>query len=281
MDGYRLVTARLTIPQKRSGVYWLSSVQLMMLPSKLISRFHWQQPYEKLRQKWHMVPFEDKRISTTDLLNLPDDQLLDFWLNARKTSTTGAGFPARGWYHLIYKDVLRGKRVLDVGSGMGIDGITFAQNGAQVTFLDIVQTNLDVVKRVCKLLSVNEVDFRYLDDVHSLSALPANFDVLWCQGSLHHAPVEVIRPEIQELLKHLPIGGYWIQLAYSRSRWEKEGRMPFDRWGSRTDGQGTPWAEWYDWPKLKKILEPAAFDVVLDLEFHQGDFQWFHLVRKA
>jgi hypothetical protein len=102
---------------------------------------------------------------------------------------------------------------------------------------------------------------------------------MWCQGSLINAPFEIIRHEAQLLLKHLPAGGRWIELAYPQRRWEREGRLPFERWGENTDGPGTPWVEWYDLSKLKRALAPAEFDVILYFEFHNGDFNWFDLER--
>ncbi len=40
-------------------------------------------------------------------------------------------------------------------------------------------------------------------------------------------------------LKHWPVGGRWIELAYPKSRWVRDGKMPFDRLGKKTDG-GAP-----------------------------------------
>jgi hypothetical protein len=54
--------------------------------------------------------------------------------------------------------------------------------------------------------------------------------------------------------------------------------LPFDEWGVATDGVGTPWAEWYDVPKLLDALSPARFDLVFYTEWHREDFNWFDLV---
>lgn len=239
-----------------------------------------QNPFAALRAKWGAVPAGPDRFSTLELLKLPDRELLELWTGNRQAATTGEAFNVRGWYHMLYKDVLRGKTVLDVGSGLAIDGITFAQNGAQITFLDIVESNLALLKRICDLLGVKNVAFHYLESLDSFGALP-NFDAIWCQGSLINAPFEFTRCEAQELLKHLPVGGRWIELAYPEERWKKEGEMPFDRWGERTDGADTPWVEWYDLAKIRQRLSPAEFDVVLSFNFYQDDFNWFDLVRTS
>lgn len=239
----------------------------------------WKQPFTRLREKWHEIPAGANRLTTQHLLELPDNELLDMWLRCRVQMTTEAAFDERRWYHLLYQDVLRDKKMIDVGSGLGIDGITFAQYGATVTFVDIVETNLAVLQRVCHLLNVTNVDFCFMQEVSSLSTLPKDYDVIWCQGSLHHAPTEIIREEVQELLRHLPVGGRWIQLSYPKIRWERDGKLSFDRWGQYTDGWA-PWTEWYDLEKIRTIWAPAEFDVVLHFNFHNDEFNWFDLVRQ-
>jgi 2-polyprenyl-3-methyl-5-hydroxy-6-metoxy-1,4-benzoquinol methylase len=237
--------------------------------------------FKILRQKWSEVPAGNARLATEDLLDLPDKELLTKWTAVRKEATTGEAFDVRGWYHALYNDSLKNKRVMDVGSGLGIDGITFAQSGAQITFVDIVESNISLLKRICGLLDLSNVDFHYMEDINSLSTLPTDYDVIWCQGSMINAPFDIIRSETQELLKHLPVGGRWIELAYPKERWIKEGELPFDKWGEKTDGIGTPWVEWYDLEKLISRLEPAKFEVVLNFNFHNDDFNWFDLLRRV
>lgn len=241
------------------------------------TRSRWNRPFEILRQKWHEVPAGDSRLTTKRLLDLSGGELKEVWERVRLSGTAGEAFGVRGWYHALYKDVLRGKRVMDFGCGFGVDGITFAQHGAKVTFVDIVESNLMVIQRLSQMFDLKNADFHYMEDIDSLSNLGADYDVIWCQGSLINAPFEIIRAEAQELLRHLKPGGRWIELAYPKARWEREGRLPFDEWGEHTDGPGTPWVEWYDLPKVRAILEPAQFDVILYFEFHNEDFNWFDL----
>ncbi len=240
----------------------------------------WNHPYDTLRKKWHEVPIGDNRMSTKEMLELNGKELTELWFNIRDKATSGSSFPVRGWYHVLYKDIFHRKKVMDVGSGFGIDGITFAMNGAEITFVDIVESNLEILKRICNHLKIKNVKFCYMEDITSLKSLPNNYDVIWCQGSLINMPFDITYKEVQELLSHLPVNGRWIELAYPKERWEKEGKLSFDRWGEKTDGIGTPWVEWYDLEKLKKLLSPAEFDVVLHFNFYNSDYNWFDLIRR-
>jgi SAM-dependent methyltransferase len=257
-----------------------SSADSVERPCSDIERMLNENPFPALRAKWGAVPAGKSRFATAELLKLPDEPLIAAWMQNREGATTGKGFGVRGWYHTIYKDVFRGKRVLDVGAGLGIDGVTFAQHGAKMTFLDIVESNLELLERICRILKVENVAFHYLEDLSSLSSLPESFDVIWCQGSLINMPFDVTRREAQALLEHLPVGGRWVELAYPEERWRREGGLPFERWGDKTDG-GAPWMEWYDLAKLKKLLAPAEFEVVLSFNFSNNDFNWFDLIRTA
>jgi 2-polyprenyl-3-methyl-5-hydroxy-6-metoxy-1,4-benzoquinol methylase len=237
--------------------------------------------FKILRKKWVEVPFgELGRRNTSDLLTLSDDRLRSVWEEALRDASAGGAYSVRGWYHDLYADVLRYKNVLDVGSGLGFDGITFARCGAKLTFLDIVESNLEVVARLCRLFDV-EARFVYESDLSSLHQLTGEFDVIWCQGSMMYTPFDFARIEAAALLEHLPPGGRWVELAYPPERWEREGRLPFATWGEQTDGVGTPWLEWYDLDRLLRRLQPARFDVILSFNFHNDDFNWFDLVRRA
>jgi len=235
--------------------------------------------FELLRRKWGEVPFTAQgRVHSSQMLNLSTAELRERWGEALIEQSTGENFSIRGWYYALYSDQFRGKRVLDFGSGLGFDTITFARAGALVDSVDLVRDNLTVTERLAETFGLTNVKTVYLEDLTSLDTLREMYDVIWCCGSMLHSPFDVVRDESQILLRHLKPAGRWIELAYPRSRWEREGSLPFERWGEKTDG-GAPWVEWKDLEKIRKQLAPASFRAVLAFDFHDRDFNWFDLQR--
>ena len=237
-----------------------------------------RQTFDILREKWDEVPAGlNNRVRSSDLLRGQDEDLLAAWARCFSDAST---FSRRGWRHTLYRDTFRDKRIIDVGCGLAFDTVHFAENGARVTFVDLVESNVEVVRRLCELKGLNNCDFCYMRDLTSLSELDGYYDVIYWCGSLINAPLEAIRLEAKVLLEHLPIGGRWMELAYPKARWEREGRRPFEKWGENTDG-GAPWMEWHDLDKVLGYLAPAKFDVVLAFEYHNSDFNWFDLIKVA
>jgi len=238
---------------------------------------------EILREKWKTIPFTaDDRAHSSDLLELDDAQLLLQWEKARRANVEEHRLNyMRGWYQLLYRDWCRGRKIVDIGCGLGIDGIHFAENGASVTFIDIVATNVDLVRRICKLKGIEMTcSFLVMRDVDDLMKLDRDYDAVMGFGSLMNAPIEVMKPEFDALAACLkPESGRFIMHSYPKARWEREGSLPFDQWGAKTDGEGTPWAEWYDADKLIDALKPARFELVYYCEYRQGDMNCIDLVR--
>ena len=229
--GYKIRRIR---PQKKFGAHQLQDECLD----------NWTAPFQVLRTKWVEVPKSRLgRKNTSELLRLSDKELLREWESSRHNNITGEQFALRGWYHTLYSEGVAGQKILDVGCGFAIDSLTFAQHGANLTFVDLARDNLAVVERIAGILGLHGCSFAYLESIDSLRDLDTDYDIIMAIGSLHHAPTEVIVPEVAELRRHLKVGGRWLQLAYPKTRWVREGRLPFSQWGIMTDGPGTPWAE--------------------------------------
>src|SRR5580692_10854792 len=67
----------------------------------------------------------------------------------------------------------------------------------------------------------------HIDGLGAFDRLPHDFDAVWCIGSIHHMPFEAAREESHAIIQHLKPEGRWIELAYPRERWVREGSPPF------------------------------------------------------
>jgi hypothetical protein len=233
------------------------------------------------REKWREAPRgsdTDGRIFSTDLLAMPDEAFLTAWQDMAARRHAGE----LGWLGTLYADTFRDRRVVELGSGLGFDGIRFIEQGAAWTFCDIVPDNLAVIRRVASLKGLaDRARFHAIGDDLSFAALPSDYDAAWVFGSIHHVPFEIARREALDLLGHLKPGGRWMELVYPRERWLREGAPPFEQWGKVTDGERTPWAEWHDVEKVRRRLFPAPLRTVLDFEFCSHNYRWLDLLYAA
>lgn len=109
---------------------------------------------------------------------------------------------------------LKGKRLLDVGCGLGEASVYFAMLGADVTSLDLSPGMLDATSRLAQANGVSVK--RHIASAEDMQ-LPsdAKFDIIYAGNLLHHVNIE---DTIIRILPHLAPGGVfvsWDPLAYN------------------------------------------------------------------
>jgi SAM-dependent methyltransferase len=198
---------------------------------------------------------------------MSDSDLLTWW---KQQFEAARAF--RGWYWDLYADALSGQRVLEIGSGLGFDAVHLAMRGASVTCCDIAPSNLEIVRRVADVhgFSINTL---HIDGLSAFKRAP-QVDVVWAIGSIHHMPFAEAREESIAVLERLKPGGRWIELSYPRERWVRDGAPTYQQWGKMTDGERTPWVEWYDVEKLKERLHPWRVEAVMERKFESDAYVW-------
>jgi 2-polyprenyl-3-methyl-5-hydroxy-6-metoxy-1,4-benzoquinol methylase len=93
---------------------------------------------------------------------------------------------------------LRGKRVLDLGCGDGINATLMARFGAQVTGVDISPGCVELCKQRARLEGV-EARTQFLCSPLEAVELPeGQFDIIWGDGILHH-----VIPELDAVMRQL------------------------------------------------------------------------------
>jgi len=266
------------------GICRCYSEDQIFFGQRCIAKGDWNSPYETLRKKWHEVPirtevYEGAGVighdhggipSTKKMLELSEEKLKNLWLSVRPQ-----GDCLTDWFVAQ----LKGKKVLDIGAGFARQSLQVALGGAEVTFLDVVSTNLEVIKRLCKSFEISDrCKFLYVESLESLEALE-EYDAMLAFGTQHHMPRELIVEQFKIVLPRLKVGGTWWQLAYPVNRWSGD----FKQFGQATDGVNTPWAEWYEPGKLLAVM--GETDAVMEMDWcgiiNHSEFIWFGLHRIA
>jgi len=231
----------------------------------------------RLAEKWQEIPTTAMgRGSSLEQLRLSDTAFLSWWDGLeREVMSQQQAY----WVIEVYRDFVRGKKMIEVGPGTGIIGVQFLRAGAQITFMDVVESNLKLVERVCRLKGIEGASFFPIYEFRDPLKVPDDYDVVLARGSLHHTPADVVKPEFEALASRIKVGGRFLALTYPKERWAREGSKTFNEWGKNTDGDTTPWAEWYDTEKLLAQLSPFQFRTLMAFNLHNDDFNWFDLQR--
>lgn len=103
--------------------------------------------------------------------------------------------------------------VLEIGCGLGTDGVRFAASGARYTGIDLTQAAVDLAKRHFELLNLPGT-FR-IADAERLDFPDNSFDVVYSHGVLHHTPDTA--GAIREVHRVLRPGGKAIVMLYHRN----------------------------------------------------------------
>jgi 2-polyprenyl-3-methyl-5-hydroxy-6-metoxy-1,4-benzoquinol methylase len=117
-------------------------------------------------------------------------------------------------------DRWRGKRVLEVGCGIGTDSINFARAGAQLTAVELSSESLRIAEQRADVMGVaDRIRFVQANAEELTSALDvAPFDLVYSFGVIHHTP----RPEraLVEMRALTAPGGTLKLMIYHRRSWK-------------------------------------------------------------
>jgi SAM-dependent methyltransferase len=108
-----------------------------------------------------------------------------------------------------------GKRVLEIGVGLGGDFTRFARAGAEATGVDLTERSVELVRRRLALEGLaGEV---LVADAEALPFADAAFDRVYSWGVLHHTPAT--ERAVAEATRVLRPGGELCVMLYGRRSW--------------------------------------------------------------
>lgn len=138
-------------------------------------------------------------------------------------------------------DRWRGKKVLEIGCGIGTDTMNFARAGAEVTAVDLSSESLKLARKRAEVFGLEDRIKFYEANAENLSTIipPQKYDLVYSFGVIHHSP----HPDeiVAQIHKHFVHPGSTLKLmVYYRYSWKVF-------WILMTYGKGAFW-------KLDKLV---------------------------
>jgi ubiquinone/menaquinone biosynthesis C-methylase UbiE len=125
-------------------------------------------------------------------------------------------FQGREWHVPIVAkfDAFRGKDVVEIGCGVGTDGIEFARNGANYIGVDLTPNSVELTRERFQVFGIPG-RFEVADAEKRLPFPDASVDHVYSFGVIHHSPA----PEkiISEIYRVLRKQGTFTVMLYNRT----------------------------------------------------------------
>lgn len=198
----------------------------------------------------------------------------------------------------------KGKKVLEIGLGLGADASRWATHASEFTGLDLTNEAVQATRRHFEVLGLKG-DIRQ-GNAEQMPFDNDSFDIISSHGVLHHT--EDIGATMREIYRCLKPGGTFMVMLYAKNSFNywlriqgtfrilyllnslksKCGMKVKDPWASHlrnaaedpnyftwegwphhcTDGPDCKIANIYTWRQIKQILEEAGFEVERGVKTH-------------
>lgn len=132
-------------------------------------------------------------------------------------------------------DRWRGKKVLEIGCGIGTDTMNFARGGAEVTAVDLSSESLKLAKKRAEVFGLSDrINFYEVNAERLSDYIPAEkYDLIYSFGVVHHSPhPEKIIAEVRNNFVHAD--STLKLMVYYRYAWKVF-------WILLKEGKGTFW----------------------------------------
>ena len=149
---------------------------------------------------------------------------------------------------------VKGKKILEIGAGRGVDSIVLAKNGADVSVLDYSDSAVEIIK---KRAAEEKADLKiYKADANKLPFEDGTFDLIFHQGFIEH--FNDPGPLIEEQKRVLKSGGYLmvdVPQKYNYYTLVKHFKMFLGKWHYG-------WETEYTIDGLRRFLQKKDFETV-------------------
>ena len=157
----------------------------------------------------------------------------------------------------------KGKKVLEIGCGIGTDAVNFARAGAELVAVDLSAKSLEIARRRFEVYGLSGSFYRGSAERLSSFLAPEPFDLIYSFGAIHHT----LRPErvVAEIEKYCGPHTELRIMLYSKWSWKvlwilmKHGRSGFWRAGplvrAHSEAQADcPVTHYYSFQQVRDLL---------------------------
>lgn len=112
----------------------------------------------------------------------------------------------------------KGKKVLEIGCGIGTDTINFARVGAQVTAVDLSEESLALARRRAEVFDL-DIEFYQANAENLTSTVPVEqYDLVYSFGVIHHTPNPSMA--IEQIQQYMNAKSTFKLMVYHCNSWK-------------------------------------------------------------
>jgi 2-polyprenyl-3-methyl-5-hydroxy-6-metoxy-1,4-benzoquinol methylase len=117
----------------------------------------------------------------------------------------------------------KGKRVLEIGCGIGTDTINFARAGAEVVACDLSGESIRLARQRAEIFGVADRVTFVKTDAETMAGVPEDpkFDLVYSFGVVHHTPHPGL--VLEQARRRQALGGQLKVMVYNRHSWKVAG----------------------------------------------------------
>jgi len=148
----------------------------------------------------------------------------------------------------------KGKKVLEIGCGIGTDGVNFARAGAEYTAMELSERSMDITRKRFEVFNLHG-EF-YLGNAEDLlSIVPVRkYDLVYSFGVIHHTPDPGV--VIKNIRNYMGTSSQFKLMMYAKNSWKN---IMIEAGLDQPEAQfGCPVAFTYTRDELRKLLKDYA-----------------------
>ena len=114
-------------------------------------------------------------------------------------------------------DRWKGKRVLEVGCGIGTAAVNFARGGADYTGIELSKASLDLARQRFEIYGLKG-KFKLCNAEELSKHVDSDYDMVYSFGVIHHSPKQ--RAIVEEIRKVIRPEGEFRCMLYAKNSWK-------------------------------------------------------------